>query len=95
MQGADFAGDDLEKTELTQAFTENTNFKGANLAGQELYGNFTGTNFDYANLAGATLIGNFKNDTFVGASFVETKFCNAVIEGVMHEPSVCPGSYIP
>ena len=72
-----------------------TNFKDADLAGLELYGNPPGnTNFEGANLTGATLIGNFLSDKFKGANLTGVKYCDATIEGVA-QTGGCPGTYYP
>jgi hypothetical protein len=48
-----------------------------------------------ANLSGAILVGNFQNDSFTGANLSGVKYCNATIEGVLHnEAGGCPTGLI-
>ncbi len=51
--------------------------------------------FQGANLGGAILVGNFQNDSFTGANLSGVKYCNAMIEGVLHnEAGECPAGLI-
>jgi hypothetical protein len=51
--------------------------------------------FQGANLSGAVLVGNFQNDSFTGANLSGVKYCNATIEGVLHnEAGGCPARLV-